>query len=509
MAKIQRRKNTIAGTATGLLLQFFNLLVPLFIRSVFIKYIGVEFAGLDSLFKSVLQVLNLAELGVGSALVFSMYKPIVEDDDEEICALLKLYKVYYRIIGTVIFVIGVALTPILKYIIKGAIPSSLNLYVLYYLNLSATVLSYWIFAYKSSILVAYQRTDIINIVTFGVSIIKYLFQIYAIIIWKDYYLYLVFNLFFQLVINCVIAFVTSKRYPKYLPCGNISKAKKKEINKKVRDLFTAKLGGVIVNSADSIVISAFFGLVPLTIYNNYYYILSAVNGVIAVFYNALKAGIANELIVDSKEKKNNDFNIITFICFWIISICAPCFLNIYQPFVSLWVGEELLMSEFSVYLFVIYFVVFQIPMVWLVYKDAAGVWRQDRFRPLIGALTNLIINVFLVQIIGINGILISTIVSYVFVSIPWLLVNIRKYVIEYNKRAYYSRLLKYLSVVVFVCLLSKIVCSSISFIGIPSIIVYFLISACIGFMGFLIVFIRSDEIKSIISMMKNLLREVH
>ena len=135
MAVISRKKRTITGTLTGLLLQCFNLFVPFLIRTIFIRYIGLEYAGLNSLFSSIIQVLNLAELGVGSALVFSMYKPVANDDYDKLCALIKLYRTYYRIIGLIVLTIGISITPFLPYLIKDGIPENLNLYILYFLNL--------------------------------------------------------------------------------------------------------------------------------------------------------------------------------------------------------------------------------------------------------------------------------------------------------------------------------------------------------------------------------------
>ena len=506
MATIARTKNAISGTATGIIMQVFNLLIPFFIRSLFIKYIGVEYAGLSSLFTSILRVLNLAELGVGSALVFSMYKPIAEDDNDKICALINLYKIYYRIIGIVVLIIGLVLTPVLPFLISGDVPGDINLYVLYYLNLSTTVVSYWLLAYKISILLAHQRTDVINIATFAVHLVKSAFQVLAIIVWHNYYLYLIIGLFFQLVLNVLIAILTTKIYPQYKPRGSVSKEEKKEINKKVRDLFTGKIASVVVNSADTIVISSFLGLVSLTIFNNYYFILNAINGLFTVFYNAVRAGVANALIVDNENKKKKDFYTLSFICFLLISVCAPCFINLYQPFMIIWVGQDLLMEQSSVYWFVIYFMVYQIPLFWVTYKDAAGIWRQDKFRPLIGASANLILNLLLVNYIGINGILISTIASYVFVSVPWLLVNVKKYIIDYDLKYYLTRLFLYIIVMIASTILSKLICDSLKFRGLVEILVNLAISIIFGGGIFILCFSWTKEFKATLVKLKSILK---
>ena len=160
--KIERAKNATRNVVFGFLLKIYTLIFPFIMRTAMIYWMGVEYLGLNSLFTSILQVLNLAELGVGSAMVFSMYKPIAADDDEEICALMKLYKIYYRVIGCVVLGVGLVLLPFLDKLISGEVPNDINIYILYLLNLGATVLTYWLFAYRNSLFQAYQREDIIS-----------------------------------------------------------------------------------------------------------------------------------------------------------------------------------------------------------------------------------------------------------------------------------------------------------------------------------------------------------
>lgn len=140
--KISRTENAVKNIVAGTALKLYQMLVPFVIRTIMIYTIGMEYLGLSSLFTSVLQVLNLAELGVGSAMVYSMYEPIALDDTKKICALMRLYKIYYRVIGLIICVVGVALTPFIPRLISGEVPADINVYILYLLNLSATVLSY-------------------------------------------------------------------------------------------------------------------------------------------------------------------------------------------------------------------------------------------------------------------------------------------------------------------------------------------------------------------------------
>ena len=311
--KLERTKNATRNIIFGMILKIYQIIMPFVMRTVMIYFMGVEYLGLNSLFTSILQVLNLAELGVGSAMVFSMYKPITEDDTTTICALMKLYKIYYRIIGLVIAIAGIILTPFIPNLIKSDLPSDINVYILYLLNLAATVLSYWLFAYKNSILQAYQRTDVVSKVTLVKSTFQYIFQILTIVILKNYYAFVIVMLLTQALTNILTAAVADKMYPQYKPEGELPKENIKQINQRIRDLFTSKIGAIVVNSADTIVISAFLGLKVLAVYQNYYLFLTAVIGVISIVFQSCTAGIGNSLIVETKEKNFNDLQIFTFL----------------------------------------------------------------------------------------------------------------------------------------------------------------------------------------------------
>ena len=175
--KINRTQNATRNIAFGVVLRIYQMLMPFVMRTIMIYLLGVNYLGLNSLFTSILQVLNLAEMGVGLAMVYSMYEPIAKDDSEKVCALMQLYKVYYRVIGAVVLIGGCLVIPFLPKLIKSDIPPDMNIYILYILNLLATVLTYWLFAYKNSILYAHQRADISTKVAIITETIKYLLQI--------------------------------------------------------------------------------------------------------------------------------------------------------------------------------------------------------------------------------------------------------------------------------------------------------------------------------------------
>lgn len=500
--KIERTKNASRNMIFGVILKIYQLAIPFLMRTAMIYMLGVEYLGLNSLFTSILQVLNLAELGVGSAMIYSMYKPIAEDDNETICALMRLYKIYYRVIGLAICVAGLILLPFIPKLISGDVPADINIYVLYLLNLSATVLSYWLFAYKNSILQARQRTDLTSKVLLGTETVKYVLQISALAIFHNYYYFVIIILFTQILTNIVTAIVSDRLYPDFQPKGKLPKEQIKQINRRIRDLFTSKIGGVIVDSVDTIVISAFLGLTVLAVYQNYFYLITAVIGLVAIIFSSVTAGIGNSIVVETQEKNFNDLQKFTFIIAWISGVCTCCFLCLFQPFMRVWVGEELLLDFPVVICLCIYFFIYEINRLLNTYKDAAGIWHEDRFRPLVTALTNLVLNLVMVQFWGIYGIILSTVLSMMFVGMPWLLHNL--FTVIFSRKffsSYFKKLLFYTAMVFISAAATYLICSIIKLPDILLIIVRLIICGIVPNVIFLIAFYKTDEFKESVKLL--------
>lgn len=499
--KLARTKNASRNIFFGIILKVYQILVPFIMRTAMINFMGVQYLGLNSLFTSILQVLNLAELGVGSAMVYSMYKPIAEDDKSAINALLGIYRSYYNVIGAAITGLGVLVMPFIPKLIRGDVPTGINIYILYLLYLGATVLSYWLLAYKNSILQAHQRIDIVSKVTLVTNTIQYSIQFLVLWLFKNYYLYVIVMLATQAITNVIIAVVAVRLYPDFKPEGKLEKDTVKEINQRIKDLFTAKLGAVIVNSTDTIVISAFLGLTVLAVYQNYYFILTAVIGFVEVIFSACTAGIGNSLIIDSKEKNFNDLKSFTFIISWIAGFSTCCFLNLYQPFMELWVGKKLMLEFTAVVCFCIYFFIYVINRLLNTYKDAGGIWHQDRFRPLVTAIVNLCLNLVMVEYWGIYGIILSTVLSMAIVGMPWLILNLFTTLFDKVQLSIYLKKLFTYIVVTFVsCLASKFVCSYINNNLVITILLRMIICFIIPNIIFLITFFKTHEFKESIEL---------
>lgn len=505
--KIERTRNAGRNIVFGSILKIYQIAAPFVMRTIMIYWMGVEYLGLNSLFTSILQVLNLAELGVGNALVFSMYKPIAEDDEASICALMGLYRKYYHWIGLVIAVFGFLFTPFLPIIVKSDLPADVNLYVLYWLNLSVTVASYWLFAYKNSLLIAHQRNDIVSKVNLITTTIQYLCQFSVIIFFKNYYLYVLSALLIQILTNIVTAYVANSMYRNYHPKGKLQEAKVIEINRRIRDLFTSKIGSVVVNSVDTIVISAFLGLTTLAIYQNYFYIISSIMGFVLIIFQSCTAGIGNSLVVESKEKNLADLHKFTFMISWLSGICASCLLCLYQPFMEIWVGKSLMLDFSIVICLCCYFYIYEINQLLNTYKDAGGIWHEDRFRPLVTALANLIMNILLVQLWGLYGVILSTIISTLVVGMPWLFHNL--FTVLFKKEdfsGYFKKLLSYFLISVMSCLLCYIICSQIYLLGWLGLIVKGIICVFVSNLIFILIYHNKEEFFQLCLTLNNVTR---
>lgn len=504
--QFNKTKNASKNILFGIILKLYQIIVPFFMRTALIYLLGVQYLGLDGLFTSILSVLNLAELGVGSAMVYSMYQPIVEDDSKTICALMRLYKIYYRIIGLIVLCGGLIICPFIPHLISGNIPDELNVYVLYLLNLAATVISYWLFAYKNCLLQAHQRSDIVSKITLLVNTLRYALQFIVLFVFRNYYYYLIIALFAQMLINVVTAIIANKMFPKYKAFGVLAKSLKDNINQKIRDLFTAKIGAVVVDSVDTIVISAFLGLTVLGIYQNYFYIVTALTGIINIVMTSCVASIGNSIITENKTKVFNDFKTFVFIISWLSGFCTVALLVSYQPFMQLWVGKANMFEFGAVVCFCIYFCIKQFNTLMNVYKDAAGIWHEDRFRPLVTAFSNLVMNLIMVQFWGIYGILLSTVLSMVLVGMPWLIRNLFAVLFPKEQmRGFLKSLFKYVLIIAFIGFLCYLVTIKVTMEGFFGIIVRLLLVAIIYNIIYFALFFKTSEFKRMMEIIHRLI----
>lgn len=453
-----RTKNVFRNATFGMLYKVVTLLLPFVTRTLLLFLIGVSSAGISTLFSSILSFLSLAELGFGSAVVYSMYKPIAENDIKTVSALLKFYKKLYRIIGAVILVLGIAIMPLLPKLMNGEAPEGINIYYLYLIYLLNTVISYFAAGYMQSLLVAHQRADIKDKIAIVVTLFVRVAEIAVIVLVKDLYAYALVAVLGTVLTNILTAVLTKKMYPDITCKGQITKEQKDSIIKKISGLLGTKLNAIIIHQADTLVVSAFFGLTVLAKYGNYYYVLNAVSGFIMFFFSAMTPSVGNKIVTSEKAEVKQTFRKISFINDWIVGFCAICLLCLYQPFIELWVGKKLMLPFEICVLMALYLYVYEIQRTILVFKDAAGLWYEDRLRPYVSMIFNVVVNIILVQVIGLSGVVISTILAFA-ISIPWCNYTVFKHLFKEKALSNLLRMIVRLLFVIAVGALTLFVCS--------------------------------------------------
>lgn len=381
--------------------------MPFLVQTSLIHEMGMEYVGLQGVFSSILSVLSVAELGIGSAIVYSMYDPIANDNKDSISALLLYYKYIYRKIGTIIFLLGIIITPFIT-MITGYI-EEINIYVVFLLYLVNSVSSYFLYAYKSSLLIAYQRTDISNNIGTIISIGMSSLQIIVIIYYHNFYVHLLIAIIFTIINNLMISKSVDRLYPEYKEQGKINVIQRREIKKNVKGLMIAKICGTTRNMFDSIFISAFLGIVVAGIYSNYYYVLNAATAMLSVISPAIIGGVGNSIKLDSPEK-NFDYMINLDFGYMLVSgWFAIILLCLYQPFMIIWAGNNNTFAFDIVVLFSLYFYIKQMGNIRAIFSDAAGLFWENRYRTAAEAISNIILNYILVTKYGVTGIIFATI----------------------------------------------------------------------------------------------------
>ena len=415
-----RTNNAKRNIIWGIINKVAHIFIPFIVRTILIKKLGTDYLGLSSLFTSILQVLNLSEMGFSSAVVFSMYKPIAESDYKTIGTILLFYKRIYRYIGIFIMIVGLFLTPFIPFIIKGGWPNDINIYILYIIYLSNTAAGYILFGYKSALLLAHQRNDVELKVTTVVFILQYIFQIGLLYIINNFYVYSVLFLVFTVLGNVLRCIVVNKIYPQYKnPQGELDPEIKKGINKRVAGAFLQRLCAATRNSFDNIFLSMYLGLTTITIYGNYFYILTSIHGFLFVLITSITAGVGDSIARESVEKNEYDLRKFSFIYAWISGWCCVCLLCLYQPFMKIWMGDSLMFPNLTVVFFCLYFYSLTIGDVKSAYTTGAGLWWEGRYRSVAETAMNIALNAILGYFFGVNGIIIATFFSLVLVNFLW------------------------------------------------------------------------------------------
>ncbi len=458
--------NFLANTGSHLL----NVLLSFLCRTVFIHTLSQEYLGVNGLFGNILTVLNLAELGVGSAIIFYIYKPIAEEDVEGQIQLMNLYKILYRCIAGFIAVAGVALVPFLDYLIKDQ-PDIQGLTVIYFLYLFNTVSSY-LFSYKRSIIDAHQQQYVGTIITTAFMTIQFLVQMLILVLTRNFIAYLLIQIICNVLTNICIAIQADRMYPflkknkRELP----SRATRRNIAKNVGAMFIHKLGSVVVNDTDNLIMSAFVGLTSVAKYSNYQMIQYSINVALNGVFGAFTASIGNLGAIKERKKLFEVYNTLQFLGFWLYGFSTVAFIVMYNPFIEVWAGKKYLFPMHIVLLICICFYVSGSRVVTLTFRDAMGLYWYDRYKPIFEIIIDMGVTLFLVNKIGLAGIFLGTLISTLSTS-WWVEPYVTyKHGFEQPVRLFFRDYIQYAATVILVGGVTYWVCDHFSMGGVPEII---------------------------------------
>ena len=411
-----RTKRALYNMAASLVGQFSLVLVTLASRKVFLQTLGIEYLGVNSLFANILAFLSMAELGIGSAINYSLYKPIAEHDHEQIKSLMRLYRLAYWAIGTFILAAGLLLMPALPVIVKGGegIDHLSIIYVLFLLN---TAVSYF-FSYKSAFIIADQRKYVFTINHYGWQLAMYLLQIAVLLRWQNYFAYLILQVAVTLAENIMIARIVDVSYPflKEKNARPLQKSVLEEIKRNTTSMVLNKVGNTLITSTDNILLSWLVNVAAVGIYGNYVTISIAAGNVLYQGMYAFVAGLGNLAVTKNHKRQREVFDTIALLNVWLYGWCCIGLFVLLTPFVQILYGADMALSNVVVFMICLNLYITGQTQLLNIHTDAMGLYWSLKYKGILEAAINLVLSILLGKYMGLTGILLGTTLSHVLYS---------------------------------------------------------------------------------------------
>lgn len=417
------KKKGLINVVVSVVLRIILLISGLLVRRYLIKYLGNDVNGLNSLYTSIIGFLSVAELGVGSAITFSMYKPIVEGDNDKVSALYHLFTKVYLIIGGIIFAVGCAITPFLPYLASDYQNIDQNVYVTFLLYLVSVVISY-LFSSKTSLINAYKNNYITTVISYGGRVLEYVLQILVLALTKSFILYFVCAIGSIILQWGITEIIARKKHGEIIKNRQkVDAETKKEVGKNVKAMFMHRIGSVLVNTADSVIISAFIGVAILGKYSNYTTIMTAMISVLCLCFSPLTSVIGHMCVAGDDAQMQKYFNFFHAFNFVLGMVFFLGYYAVIDNLVTILFASatEPDMELVKVISFVItinYFIQFMRQSV-LLFRDATGTFYNDRWKPLFEGLCNVVLSILFVKIFpeeySVVGVIVATIITNIFI----------------------------------------------------------------------------------------------
>lgn len=453
---MSRTEASIKNTAVSFVIQTGTILLNFISRTVLIKTMGEQYLGIHGLFGNILNMLSLAELGIGTTITYWLYEPMAKCDEERINVLMAVYSKIYNTLGIIILMVGIGLSPFLEFFMKETpdIPHITFIYILYVIHMA---MSYFV-VYKSTLINVAQKNYVVSSIKFIISIITIIVQIIVLLLFKNYIVYYLCSIISVLLGNIIVTVKAEKMFPflKKKVKGKLTKTEKIELKKDISAIFSHNIGTFVLNSTDNIIISKFIGVIQVGLYSNYTMILHAVQKFLDLIFASLTSSIGNLINSTNKEKSYEIFKNIFFATCWLVGFCAVCLYILFNPFIILWLGERYVFDQYVVFFIVLNFYLTFVRRPANTFKHCAGLFRNDRFKPFIESAINLISSIILAKKFGIGGVFmgtaISTITACLYVE-PYIL-----YKHFYNRSVaeYFKLLFKYSLVTVSAVVIIKL-----------------------------------------------------
>lgn len=511
MVKSESRvKNSSRNIVFSMIAYIIQIVLGFFVRRYFIYFLGEQYLGISSLFSNILSILSLAELGFGTAIVFAMYKPMADGDTEKVKQLMQFYKKCYFTIGVIILAIGLCVLPFMNFFATKIPNTSVNLYAAYLIYLFNSVITYF-FAHRRSLLYTSQRNDIESKINTCFNIFSAITQIAVLFLIQNFYLYTLITGVSGLLSNVVVYLITQKMYGEYLgkPAAYLDKESRKAINKNIRAMIFHKIGSVIVYSTDSILIFTIIGSSALGKYSNYLLITTYVTSMINLIINSVRGSVGNSIAQESAEKNYKLFNKLNFLYMWIVSFCTICIYVLADPFIDVVLTKNpdvnLLLNKNILLLLCISFFLSTSRYMCGTFKECAGIFYQDRYKSLAEALINLTTSIALGFWLGIEGVILGTIISNLTTSLwiePFML---NKYYMKKSTIKYFLKYLVFVVVTVLIGWFTNYVCGKLPTGGITLLIARFAICAILPNVLLLVCLWPMPDFKECVKFVKNVI----
>lgn len=502
-----RSKNSLRNVMVGWVMQFLIIVGGFVCRMVFVRVLSEEYLGIGGLFSNIIMMLSVSELGIGTAIIYSLYKPIAEGDREQIIALMEFYRKVYRFIGCFVLVVGSALAPFLPYLIKE-MPDIPHIYLIYLMYVFNTGISYF-YSYKSSFVNANQDYFIISLnhgICYCVMIAA---QIVVLLTTHNFIAYFLVQIIATLTENLIIARIADKRFPilrvkeKY----KIEKSTLKQIKTNTVAMMGHNIGSIVLTSTDNLVISKFVGLVEVGLYSNYTLIINSVNAMLTQAFTAITSSIGNLLVLGEQKQKEDTFYMIFFINFWLYGFCSCALVCLINPFIEICFGAKWIYDMKIVAVIVASFYCTGIRLACNTFKSAAGLYMQDIYKPYVEVVLNLVISIALVQKYGILGVLLGTVISTLAVN-TWIEpMVLYKYELGKSPWKYFGKYIWYMLLTIAASAASYWMCGRFSGGGIGGFIVKCLMVIFVPNVIFLLISFWTKEFRLLWATIKNILRD--